>query len=133
MRGETLPASFYVALVSTVPTVDTNTLGELTEIPTGNGYTAGGIAIASNTTDFPALIEDDALNLASLKIKELIWTATGGSLPSSGVARFAVLTDNNATAASRDVWAAFSLGGDRVATVGQTLKLVDSQLRLKQP
>jgi hypothetical protein len=56
-----LPTTFYAALVTSAgaPTADTNTLGELTEIAAGNGYTAGGISLSKNTTDFPSLTEDE--------------------------------------------------------------------------
>ena len=42
-RGATPPTYFYVALISNavVPTVDTNTFDELTEIPAENGYYCG--------------------------------------------------------------------------------------------
>lgn len=58
-RNATEVTSLYAALVTSAvaPTVNTNTFSELTEIAAGNGYTAGGIALTRNSTDFDALTE----------------------------------------------------------------------------
>lgn len=133
LAGGTLPTNFYVALVTsaTSPTVDINTLSELTEIATGNGYTAGGIQLSKNSTDFSNLTEDDTNDLASVDIKDLVWTASGGNLPASGSgARWAVLTDDNATLGSREVWAWSDLGSDRTVSDTQALTVSDWLLRL---
>ena len=132
-RGTALPTNFYVALVTSAatPTVDTNTLSELTEIATGNGYTAGGISLTKNSTDFDTLTEDDASDLGKVQIKDLAWTASGGALPASGNgARYAVLTDDNATQGSRLVLAWWDLVSDRSVSSGQPLTLQDCELRL---
>lgn len=132
-RGTALPTNFYVALVTSAasPTVDTNTLSELTEIAAGNGYTAGGISLTKNSTDFDTLTEDDSGDLGKVQIKDLTWTASGGSLPASGNgARWAVLTDDNATQGSRLVLAWWDLVSDRSVSVGQPLTLQDCELRL---
>lgn len=131
-RGASAPTTFYLALVSDTPTVDTNTLGELTEIAAANGYTSGGIAVARNSTDFDSLTETDATDLVALQIKDLTFTGDGGTLPSSGNALHAVLTDDNATVGSRQVIAFWSLeensdGGKQVSD-GQTLTLVNLQI-----
>lgn len=135
MRGQSVPTTFYMALVTsaTAPTQDTNTLSELTEIAAGNGYTTGGLAVARNTTDFDTYTEDDTGDLAYVRIKDLVWTASGGNLPASGSgARYAVLLDDNATVGSREVLAYFDLSSDRTVSSGQTLTLVDLELRLTQ-
>lgn len=132
-RGVALPANYYVALVTNaaVPTVDTNTFSELTEIAAGNGYTAGGISLALNSTDFDVLTEDDTGDLGKVQVKDLVWTASGGSLPASGNgARYAILTDDNATQGSRLVLAFWDLVSDRSVSVGQPLTLQDCELRL---
>lgn len=127
--------NLYVALVTAafVPGPDTNTLSELTEIAAGNGYTAGGISVARNVTDFDSLVENDTLDQAELQIKDLVWTAAGGSIPASGGgARYAVLTDDNVTVGSRQVLAYWDLVSDRVVSVGQTLTLQNCELRLTE-
>jgi hypothetical protein len=104
---------------------------ELTEIAAGNGYTAGGISLTKNSTDFDVLTEDDTGDLGKIQIKDLTWTASGGSLPGSGNgARWAVLTDDNATQGNRIVIAWWDLTSDRSVSVGQPLTLQDCELRL---
>ena len=131
-RGATPPTNFYVALCTSAvtPTVDINTLGELTEIAAGNGYTTGGYQLARNSTDFDVLTEDDSGDLAKVQVKDVTWTASGGSLPASGNgARWAVLTSDEATVANRQVFAWHDLVSDRSVSVGQPLTLQDLELR----
>jgi hypothetical protein len=133
-RGVALPTNYYVALVTsaTAPTADINTKSELTELANGNGYTTGGISLSKNTTDFDVLTEDDTNDRALVQIKDLVWTASGGSLPASGGARYAVLTDDNATQGSREVYAFWDLSSDRQVSQFQTLTLQDCELRLTE-
>jgi hypothetical protein len=134
-RNGTEPTTFYVALVTSAaaPTADTNTLGDLTQIAAGNGYTSGGIAVARNSTDFDTLTEDDTNDRGDLQIKDLTWTASGGSIPGSGNgARYAVLTDDNATVNSREVYAYWDLTSDRSVSTGQTLTLQNLEIRLSE-
>jgi len=134
-NGAALPTNFYVALVTSAvaPVADTNVKSELTEIANGNGYVTGGISLTKNTTDFPTLTESDASDLASILVKNLVWTASGGNLPVSGNgARYAVLTDDNATQGSREVWAYWDLVSDRTVSVGQALTLSACELDLRE-
>ncbi len=133
LRNATEPTVFYVALCTsaTTPTADTNTFADLTEIAAGNGYTAGGISVARNSTDFDVLTEDDAGDTGYVQIKDVVWTASGGSMPGSGSgARWAILTDDNATQSARIVLAWFDLSSDRTISSGQTLTLQNLQLTL---
>jgi len=133
-RGVAVPTNYYVALVTSAvaPTVDTNTFSQLTEIATGNGYTAGGIALTPGATDFDVLTEDDTNDRALVQIKDLVWTASVGSLPASGNgARYAVLTDDNVTPGSREIFASFDLVSDRTVSVGQTLTIQNCELQLQ--
>lgn len=133
-RNAAEPTNYYMALFTsaTAPTADLNTKGELTEIPSGNGYTTGGISLNRDSTDFDVLTEDDGNDRALIQIKDLVWTASGGSLPSSGAARYAALTDDNATQGSREVDTYFDLVSDRVVSVGQTLTLQNCEIRLNE-
>lgn len=127
--------NYYVALVTsaTAPTADTNTLGQLTEIAAGNGYTSGGFQLTAGTTDFDTLTEDDANDRGLVQIKDVAWTASGGSIPGSGNgARYAVLTDDNATVGSREVYAYWDLTADRTVSVSQSLTLQNLELRLNE-
>lgn len=118
------------------PGPDTNIFSDCpgAEIAAGNGYTAGGILLTPNSTDFPGLSENDTTDLALVQIKTLAWTASGGNLPISGNgAAFMVLTDDNVTPANREVEAWFDLGGQRTVSDGQALTTSGGELRLRQP
>ena len=135
-RGTTMPTNFYVALVTsaTAPTADTNTLSELTEIAAGNGYTTGGYSLTPGATDFDSITEDDTNDRGEVQIKDVVWTASGGSLPGSGSgARYAVLLDDNATVGSREVLAWWDMTSDRSVSDGQSLTLQDLEMRLLAP
>ncbi len=134
-NGGALPTNLYIRLVTsaTAPTVDTNLVSELTEIASGNGYTAGGFSLSKNSTDFDTLTEDDTNNRGDILIKDVAWTASGGPLPASGNgARYAVLTDDNATDANREVLAFWDLTTDRSVSDTQDLTLQDLGLRLNE-
>ena len=140
--GEPLPDSFYVALVTVddVPTVDTNTLDELTEIAAGNGYTEGGyeLPLGVSAPSFDVISEDDENDRAIAQVKDLVWTASGGTIPPTGNgARYAVLTDSTGesgeTIGDRQVIAVWDMITDREATDGFSLTLKDCELRAVEP
>lgn len=123
--------NYYIALVTSAaaPTADTNTLSQLTEIANGNGYTTGGYQLTAGNTDFDTLTEDDSGDAGLVQVKDVVWTASGGSIPGSGDgARYAVLIDDNGTVGSREVYAWWDLTSDRTVSVGQTLTLQDLEL-----
>ena len=135
LRGETPPTNLYVALVTSAvaPVADTNTFSQLTEIAAGNGYTSGGIQLSRNSTDFDVWTENDTDDRGELQIKDLVWTASGGNLPVSGNgARYAVLTDDNVTIGSREVYYYWDLSSDRTVSDGQSLTLQDSEIRITE-
>lgn len=132
-RGATMPTNFYIALCTsaTSPTVDTNTMSDLTEIAAGTGYTSGGYQLTKNSTDFDVYSEDDTNDYVEIQLKNIVFTASGGSIPNSGDgARWAVLTDDNATVSAREIWAYYDLTSDRTVSDGQPLTLVDMTLRV---
>jgi len=134
-RNAGAPTNFYVALITntTVPTADTNTFSDLTEIAAGNGYTTGGYSLTKNSTDFDTLTESDGDDRGLIQIKDVAWVAAGGPIPSSGSgASYAVLLDDNATVANREVIAYWSLTTARSVSTGQTLTLQDLELRLNE-
>jgi hypothetical protein len=130
-RGVAMPGHFYLALVTSAvaPVADTNTLGELTQVGAGTGYTANGSQVNLNSTDFDVYTEDDANDRALIQLKNFSWTGSGGPITA---ARYSVLTDDNATPANREVWNYWSLGSDRTVSDGQTLTLVDQELDLTE-
>lgn len=128
------PTNFYARLVTaaTAPVADTNTASDLTQIAAGNGYTAGGIQLNRNATDFDTLVEDDVNDRAYAQLRDLVWTASGGPIPASGAgARYLVLTDDNVTDGSRDVLHYFDLGADRTISDTQTLTIQNAEIRLR--
>lgn len=132
-NGGVLPTNYYARLITdaVAPTQAVNVVGDVTEVPAGNGYTAGGQALAKNATDFDVLTEDDVNNRSLIQIKDVVFTAAGGSLPSAGTgARYAVITDDNAVDASREVLGWFDLGANRIVSDGQSLTIQNMEFRL---
>jgi hypothetical protein len=133
IRQLNTPTNLYIALVTAAvaPTVDINTLGELTEIAAGNGYTAGGFQLTPGATDFDVLTEDDANDLAELEVKDVAWTASSGDIPDSGSGfRYAVLTTDEVTVGDRQVIGWWDLVSTRTIADTQSFTLVDAKLRL---
>lgn len=129
----TLPTNYYLALITsaTAPTVDHNTFGEFTQIAVGNGYADGGYSLTPGGTDWDVHTEDDTNDLGKVIMKAVVWSASGGSIPDSGSgARWAVLTDDNATKANRQVLAWFDLTSDRTVSDGQDLTVDNSEMQL---
>ena len=128
LRGVSLPTNFYAHLSdsTTAPSADLNTLSELTQI-SGSGYAA--ISLTKNTTDFSAIVEDDGNDDSELTLKDLTWTASGGTL---GAARYLVITDDNATEGDREVWFYFDLGSDQSVSDGQDLTVSGFKFKLAE-
>lgn len=131
-NGGSVPSNFYLAFVTdaTPPTSDTDTLSQLTEISAGGGYSAGGIQLSPNATDFPGLTEDDVNNDSEISMRNITVVASGGSI---GPFRYAVLTDDNVTLGDREVFAFWDLGSDITVTDGQSFTLQDGLFRFRQP
>jgi len=133
-RGETLTSKYYIALVTDTPVPETNVFSDLTEIATGNGYSAGGYELTPGSTDFDLWSElDGSDDVGRIQIKDVVFTASGGSIPASGDgALYAVLLDHHATPASRNVLGFWSLGSARTISDTQTLTLNDLQIDFAQ-
>lgn len=135
-RGASAPASFYAALVTgdPAPTADTATLGELTQIAVGSGYSDGGVPVARSVLGFDVLTRDDVADRAFIQLADVAFAAAGGAVPLSGSgARYVVLTDDAPVVANRAVLAWFDLQSVITLDDGQTLKVADAQLELAQP
>ncbi len=129
------PTNFYVALVTEAkaPDADFKTLSQLTEVAAGNGYTSGGYQLSRDATDFDVLEEKDEADRAIIQIKDVSWTASGGAIPTSGDGpRYAVLTDDNATVADREVLAFWDLGANLYVNAGSILQFEDLELQVKE-
>jgi hypothetical protein len=125
--AQSQPVTFYVHLIiNPVPTFATNTMGELTQIANGNGYSTGGVQLSRNLTDFTSFTENDIGNLVLFKVRTIAWTASGGTIPSNGIgARAAVICDDHAAVSSRAVlaWWEFGVSSGVVVSDGQSLSL----------
>ena len=135
-RGAAISGSGFAVFLATsavTPTQDSNVKTDVTEIATGDGYSAGGINVNRDSTDFDVLTEDDTNDWALVQIKDLVWTASGGPIPASGNgARWALLTDRNATVGSRLILAYFDLISDRTVSDGQSITLQNIECRLTE-
>lgn len=132
-RNTARPSVWYAGLGTntTAPTVDTNTVADISQIATGNGYTSGGISLSLNSTDFDVYTEDDTNDRALIQIRDLVWTASGGPIPSSGVgARWLYLSDDNGTESARQIVAAWDFGSAYSVSTGQTITVQNAEIRV---
>lgn len=135
LQNASLPTTLFLALgtATTAPTVDTDTMSQISEIAVGNGYTSGGQTVARNTTDWTTLTEDDTSDFATVKIIDKSWTASGGTLPTSGLgARWAFLTTDEATVANRQIIAGFDLVSANQVSAGQSLTIQNATAKLSE-
>jgi len=136
--GASTDYTYKVHLVTSAaaPDADTDTLGELTQIASGNGYLTAGYSMTSGVSFFDTLTEDDAGDTGYVQAADITWTASGGPIPDSGDgARYAVLcddVDDGDTGSTRNVIAFWDLAADRSVTDGQALTLQDCQLSLTE-
>ncbi len=133
-RAATRPTHFYLALckASAPPTGATKTLADLAEIAAGHGYTSGGYQLNPNSTDFPAITENDTRLLTDCDIKTVTWTASGGDIPASGAgALYVVLTTDEVTVSTRQVIWYATFRSVRTILSGQTLTLSGETMRIR--
>ena len=133
-RAQSTEAACYCALLNntTTPDADDDSMTDVTEVTAGNGYTSGGVSLTPGATDFDTWTEVDASDWAIVQLKDVVWTASGGQLPNGDTAYWAVLTDDNATVADREIYHYWSLGSGRTVSDGQTLTLQDCEIRIAE-
>lgn len=124
-----IPGAFKVALATNAdaPTQDDNVLADVTECPSEFGYVAGGLATTRGDPDF-GVTEDDTNDRARADIADRVWTASGGSMPSTA-ARYCLLLDDDSTP---NMIAYGDLSSDRQVSDTQTLTLENWYLDLTQ-
>ena len=123
------PANFEIALVTsaTPPTPDLDLMSNYTEI-TGGGYAR---LTLTKGTSFDTPTDNDGTDIGSLQLVDQVWTASGGSLPTTGGARYALLTDGVA-GGTAEVYHYWDLGSDQQVSDGQTLTLQDAEMRMTE-
>lgn len=135
-RNETIPGgafAVFLALAADAPTVDDAVKTDVSEIAVNNGYSAGGLNVERSSVGWDVWTQVDASDYALIQIKDLVWTASGGNIPASGNgARYACLTDQNATVGSRAIWGWWDLTSDRTISDTQTLTLQNCELRITE-
>jgi hypothetical protein len=130
-----IPANFNIHLITpaTAPTAGVDILNSLGQVADGNGYSTAGYSLNRDTTDFDTFTEQDTGSRSFAQIKDVVWTASGGAIPSGGSgARYAVLTDANATITSRNVYYYWDLTSERTVSDGQTLTIQDMQINANE-
>lgn len=122
-NGLALPTNWILYLTKGVPTDTTNLFSDLVEADNCSEITLDG-------TDFDAPTENDGTHIGSCLMADQAFTAGGGAI----VCKAAVLTDDVLIEANRNVYCYWNLaaGADVTVTVGQTLTLVDLDLRLTE-
>ena len=131
--GVALPTNYGIVLFTdaAAPGPDTDTAGDLTECPTGNGYTQGGISLNKNSTDFPTNTQDNINDRGTVVVKDITWSASGGNMPTTA-ARYAGLTDKNATPANAELYHYWDLVSNRQVSDGQDLTLQACEIRINE-
>lgn len=105
-----------VMLTDTAPAATNTVKADITEISAGNGYTAGGTAVANNAYSQTA-------GVAKLTGDDVVFTASGGSI---GPFRYAVLYDDTATNDELIGW--WDYGSSVTLTAGGTFTVDFSAL-----
>lgn len=136
-RNEDVPTNYKLLLATsaTAPTKLLTTTTGITEIPAGNGYTAGGATVARSTAGFDVAAVSTTIDSGTgyVQLADVVFTATtAGSIPSSGTgARWALLTTST-NAGAEDVLQYFSLGSARTVGAGQSLTVQDAQVNVQE-
>lgn len=116
---------------TTTPDVDDNIVSDLTQIATGNGYVDGGPGVADTSAGFDVWTEDDTNDRGFVQAADIVYTASGGPIPSSGTgARWMAITDDNATVNSRQIFVWADLVSLRNVSDGQALTIQDFEIRI---
>jgi len=127
LQGTALPTNFAIAFSTDTPTEATDTMADVTEPAGYSRY-----SLNKDTTDWDTITETDgSTNQASIKLKDIAFTASGADLPTTA-ATYALLCDGTG-GSSAEVWAFFDLEASRQVSDGQTLTLVDCELRFDKP
>lgn len=107
-----------------VPGPDTIYMSDVVEIAGGNGYTSGGHVIRGGVDGFPWTEIDDEGDKGILRLKDITFTASGGSIPSSAApARYLLVVQDISDADNRKVYMWFDLSSDIVLSDGQKLEI----------
>ena len=124
---------YFIALATSAATLTalTELFDTTVQIAVGSGYADGGISFARDSATWDILAMDTVTGYGYIRLKDIVWTAAGGSIPASGGgAMYALITDDNALVGSRKVYGWIDLTTARSIGNGATLTLQDIELRI---
>ena len=120
----TVPSNYYAYLIASgAPTVDTNTWSDLSA--NESDYYAAPLKLDLDPGELGTVTEDDVNDYAYTEVPDLVFTAAGGDLS----ATWCIITDDNVTEGSRDVFICLDLSGTKTVSDTQTLTLSNTTLR----
>jgi hypothetical protein len=130
-------AQFYCALATNSvgpPAGTIDHFGDLDQSVTGFGYPDGGIVVDRTATQWATTSEDDGSNFAYVRSADITFTNTGGgTIPGSGGAYYAVLTDDLADPITgREVIGWGSFGGSKTSGTDQDFVVQNLEMRLTE-
>jgi hypothetical protein len=99
-----------IMLVNTAPVATNAVKADLTDISSGNGYTAGGTALASQDAE-------QTSGTLSLSASDVVFTASGGSI---GPFRYAVLYNDTPTSPADPLIGWWDYGSSITLADGET-------------
>lgn len=123
------PSTFYLALLTPESAVG-ETLGACQEIPSGNGYTAGGVAVARSTSGFVSL--STTWEKSVIEIAQKIYDTAGGQIPCYGTAYKIALTGDGSPVSSREVYAVFDFDEPVVAPNGKLILVENASMQINE-
>ena len=128
--GGGVPTELRLRLTTDVPTWATKVLSELSEIPTGNGYSPLNVDPGATNWSGETENDDEGSRFLERRLRESGWDAAGGDIPSSGDGFEAVvLTDNQSDPA---VIVYIDLGRKRSVLSGTSLTIPSLALRFAE-
>ncbi len=102
--------TFKVMLTNTAPVATNSIKGDLTEITSGNGYPAGGVATTISTSRSSGTL--------TVQGTQVVFTASGGSI---GPFQYAVLYDDTVDYPVKPLVAWFDYGSPVTLATGETM------------
>ena len=130
LDGGTAPTTLRLRLTTDVPTWATKAMSELSEIPTGNGYSPINVNPGSTNWSGETENDDDDARYLERRLRERGWDASGGDIPTSGDGFEAVILTDNATDPA--VIAYIDLGRARTILDGTSLTIPSLALRFAE-
>ena len=126
------PSTFYAALLTADSPVG-ETLGACEEIPAGNGYASGGIAVARSTSGFIELVNNwQPVRYASIKLSQQSYETAGGTLPKYGSAKKIAITTDGTPISSRQVLVVLDFPEPAIAPNGKLIYVKNGTLWINE-